>query len=127
MRFSISTIATTAVIAGLAVIGIEAAARLRTWFTPDKDACTGKTSPSTAMIAALSTDMYGKTSVKSKYCGQCARVKGPKGTVVVKIVDACPTCERHSLDLTRSAFQRIANLDAGVVTIQWSWTSCGSL
>jgi Fe-S cluster biogenesis protein NfuA len=93
---------------------LVARANQATWFTPSKDVCTGKTNPGTAMIAALSTDLYGKTSIESKYCGRCARAKGSKGTVMVKITDACSTCEKYSFDLTKSAFQCIASLNAGM-------------
>ncbi|KAI8056192.1 hypothetical protein BDF22DRAFT_674263 [Syncephalis plumigaleata] len=88
-----------------------------TWFTPSNDRCTGETSSSKDMIAALSDDMFGNKG-ESKYCGKCAHVKGPIGLVVVKIVDACPTCEKHSLDLSRSAFERIAPPNDGDVPIQ---------
>ncbi|KAI8055530.1 RlpA-like double-psi beta-barrel-protein domain-containing protein-containing protein [Syncephalis plumigaleata] len=94
-----------------------------TWFTPSNDRCTGETSSSTAMIAALSDDMFGNKD-ESKYCGKCAHVKGPIGSVVVKITDSCPTCEKRSLDLTKSAFKRIASLDDGDVAIKWTWGPC---
>ncbi|KAI8054135.1 RlpA-like double-psi beta-barrel-protein domain-containing protein-containing protein [Syncephalis plumigaleata] len=103
-----------------------------TWFTPSKDACLNAntkpgheiSSSSTDMIAALSKDLYGDLNKKSGYCGKCAHVKGPEGSVVVKITDACPKCEEHSLDLTKSAFERIAPTGAGDVPIQWTFGPC---
>ncbi|RKP06745.1 RlpA-like double-psi beta-barrel-protein domain-containing protein-containing protein, partial [Thamnocephalis sphaerospora] len=91
-----------------------------TWFTPENDACTGKTSSTSARIAAVSTNLYGDTSKKSQHCGQCAKVTGPSGkSTTVTITDACPTCENNSLDLTKSAFADIADLDAGLIDIKW--------
>ncbi|KAI8051010.1 hypothetical protein BDF22DRAFT_601083, partial [Syncephalis plumigaleata] len=54
-------------------------------------------------------------------CGKCAHVKGPKGSVVVKIIDACRECEEHSLDMSRAAFARIGDLKEGVIPIKWTW------
>lgn len=38
-------------------------------------------------------------------------------TVRVKVVDLCPGCNSNSFDLSQQAFSRIANTDAGRITI----------
>jgi hypothetical protein len=64
-----------------------------TYYTPGNDACTGKSSKSTDMVAALAkSDFggdYGGNTEKSPTCGRCVEVTGPKGGVTVKIVDMC--------------------------------------
>lgn len=39
-------------------------------------------------------------------------------TIVVEIVDYCPNC-RETLNLSEDAFSEIANLDAGVIKIEY--------
>jgi expansin (peptidoglycan-binding protein) len=60
------------------------------------------------------------------YCGACALVTGPLGSVTVKIVDKCPECLGGSLDLSTTAFNRIARADDGRVPITWKWVECSS-
>ncbi len=61
---------------------------------------------------------------KSASCGSCVKVNGPKGTVTVRIVDSCPGCEAHHIDLSRSAFGKIAELEAGRVAITYQTVAC---
>lgn len=46
-------------------------------------------------------------------------VTGPKGTARVKVVDRCPECAVGHLDLSRTAFRKIADEVAGVVSITY--------
>ncbi|XP_028775431.1 EG45-like domain containing protein [Neltuma alba] len=79
------------------------------------------------MIAAASDPIYNNGAA----CGRMYRVRctggtnsvpNPckAGTVTVKVVDRCPSpgC-RATLDLSREAFSRIANPDAGKVNIDY--------
>jgi expansin len=61
---------------------------------------------------------------KSASCGSCVAVSGPKGAVTVRIVDSCPGCEDHHLDLSKSAFAKIADLQAGRVPITYQTVAC---
>lgn len=54
-------------------------------------------------------------------CGRQALVHGPKGQVLVTIVDMCPACGWGSLDLSPAAFSKIADMAQGRVHITWDW------
>jgi expansin (peptidoglycan-binding protein) len=57
-------------------------------------------------------------------CGACARVSGPEGEVVVRIVDRCRGCPDGGLDLSPQAFDRIASRSDGKAAITWSLVAC---
>jgi len=71
-------------------------------------------------VAALNTAQYGAAA----YCGACALVTGPRGSVQVRIVDECATCAYGDLDLSRWAFAKIANVIDGRVSITWKFSPC---
>ncbi|KAG0242809.1 hypothetical protein BGW41_003485 [Actinomortierella wolfii] len=78
------------------------------------------------MIAALNhidfkAQLYPRKS-NSPACGQCLHVKGPKGSVIVQVVDVCPGCKSGDVDLAPGAFSKIANFEQGRVPI--TWTRC---
>ncbi|KAI8337873.1 RlpA-like double-psi beta-barrel-protein domain-containing protein-containing protein [Chlamydoabsidia padenii] len=93
-----------------------------TYYNAGMGSC-GKTNTDHDMIAALNAPQMGvvPNPNKNPNCGRYAKVKGPKGTVRVKIVDTCPPCLKGSLDLSPAAFMKIADLAAGRVPITWSW------
>jgi len=78
-------------------------------------ACMFGPSPSDLMVAAMNADEYDTAAV----CGEYVQVTGPKGTVMVRIVDLCPECTTGHLDLSQQAFAQIADLPLGVVPISW--------
>jgi expansin len=82
--------------------------------------CGFDASPSDLMVAAANSTDYAS----SEACGECVSVVGPKGTVVVRIVDSCPGCEVGQLDLSEEAFAKIADLTAGKVSISWRIVPC---
>lgn len=57
-------------------------------------------------------------------CGKCARVKGPKGSVRVKIMDSCASCSGDDIDLSMGAFKKIADLDVGRLDVTWKFVDC---
>jgi expansin len=57
-------------------------------------------------------------------CGSCARIDGPAGSVTVRIVDRCPECKPGDIDLSPQAFEQIAPLADGRVTIHWEYVPC---
>src|SRR5687768_2855848 len=57
------------------------------------------------MVAAINDEQYSKAN-----CGRCIEVTGPRGTVVVRIVDKCPGCGFGDVDLSQTAFGKIARL-----------------
>lgn len=72
-------------------------------------------------FAALNSSDYGSAT----WCGACAKVTGPKGTVdQVIIVDECPSCAAGDLDLKPATFDKIADHSAGRVQITWNFVPC---
>ncbi len=71
------------------------------------------------LVAALNKTQYSKAQ-----CGKCAYVTGPKGSVMIKIVDLCPGCGDGDLDLSETAFAKVADLDDGRVKITWHFSTC---
>ncbi|MET7423567.1 expansin EXLX1 family cellulose-binding protein [Dactylosporangium sp. NPDC005555] len=53
-------------------------------------------------------------------CGGYLDVKGPKGTVRVKVTDRCPECAAGHLDLSRQAFAKIGDPVAGIIKVTYS-------
>lgn len=72
------------------------------------------------MVAAMNAPQYGNSQV----CGMCVEVSGPRGTIVVRIVDLCPECPAGDLDLSEQAFSLIADKAAGQVPISWVPVAC---
>lgn len=77
--------------------------------------CSFDATPENLMVAAMNTIDYANALL----CGAFVEVTGPKGTIVVRIVDRCPECGRGNIDLSQQAFERIADLSAGIVPITW--------
>ncbi|TFK42532.1 RlpA-like double-psi beta-barrel-protein domain-containing protein-containing protein [Crucibulum laeve] len=76
------------------------------------------------MIAAIDADRYGNTGQRSSLCGKQVQITNTKNgkSVTVTIADACPTCENsNSIDLSQSAFNKIATPEEGMVPITWSF------
>ncbi len=71
--------------------------------------------PSTNLYVALGPQEYAAGSA----CGGYIDVKGPKGSVRVKVVDQCPECEKGHLDLSQAAFARIGNVADGIIPISY--------
>ncbi|HEX7667168.1 MAG TPA: expansin EXLX1 family cellulose-binding protein [Polyangiaceae bacterium] len=82
--------------------------------------CSFDPSPNDLDVAAMDAPEYANSDV----CGECVAVTGPKGSVTVRIVDQCPECEAGHLDLSESAFEKIADKSAGRVPITWNVIEC---
>lgn len=81
--------------------------------------CTFGPSPDDLMVAAMNHVDYDNAAL----CGAYAAVTGPKGSVVVRIVDQCPECPAGDIDLSPEAFVKIADLYLGRVPITWQLVS----
>ena len=78
--------------------------------------CSFDASPNDLDVAAINIGQYQNSAM----CGACAEVEGPLGTLRVRIVDSCPDCpDKGHLDLSRSAFAKIANPVDGRVPVRW--------
>lgn len=83
-------------------------------------ACMFDPSPGNLMVAAINAPDWSG----SAWCGACARIDGPLGTITVRIVDLCPECQSGDLDLSPEAFEQIAPIEQGRVGIDWTFVSC---
>ena len=53
-------------------------------------------------------------------CGGYLEVSGPDGSVRVKVIDQCPECAAGHIDLSETAFARLAPLSAGLVNVSYT-------
>lgn len=83
-------------------------------------ACMLDASPGDLDVAALNAPDYQVAA----WCGACAEVTGPRGTVRIRIVDLCPECKSGDLDFSESAFAKIAEVAQGRVPITWNFVAC---
>jgi expansin (peptidoglycan-binding protein) len=83
--------------------------------------CSFPATPGDLMVAAMNQTDYAGSAV----CGACAHITGPSGEVTVRIVDRCPECAPGDIDMSPTAFERIAALSAGRVPIAWTFVPCG--
>jgi expansin (peptidoglycan-binding protein) len=82
--------------------------------------CSFDATPNDLMIGAMNTPDYAGSAA----CGACVKLAGPKGEISIRIVDRCPECPQGNIDLSPSAFEKIADISAGKVSITWSYVPC---
>jgi expansin (peptidoglycan-binding protein) len=75
--------------------------------------------PNDLMIGAMNEVEYANSAI----CGAYVSVTGPKGTILIRIVDRCPECPVGHIDLSQVAFAKIAELFQGFVPITWQLVS----
>lgn len=72
-------------------------------------------------VAALAIGSWDSAN----WCGACADVTGPKGTVRVRVVNQCPSCGgTWDLDLNRAAFLKIQDEEVGRYSTSWNFVAC---
>ena len=72
------------------------------------------------MVVALGDPDYQGANT----CGACLSVQGPLGEITVQVVDRCPECEQGHIDLSREAFEQIADPVDGIVPVSWTIVTC---
>lgn len=84
--------------------------------------CSFDKSPDDLDVVALAMPEYAESAA----CGACLQVTGPKGDVTVRVVDSCPGCADHgvNLDLSAQAFAKIAEPKEGRVKVAYRLVSC---
>lgn len=84
--------------------------------------CSFDKSPSDLDVVALAMPEYDDSAA----CGACLEVTGPNGKVIVRVTDSCPGCEGSGidLDLSASAFAKIAEPKKGRVPVSYQRVSC---
>ncbi|KAG0265309.1 hypothetical protein BG011_005009 [Mortierella polycephala] len=92
-----------------------------TWYSDTHGQCEHTYSQSD-MIVAINESQMGKGK---DLCGKKILVskKGSNVKVVLTVVDMCPSayCSRGSIDISQGAFKKFADLDVGVLDLQWSF------
>ncbi|CAG8495659.1 10671_t:CDS:1 [Funneliformis caledonium] len=93
-----------------------------TYYEPGLGAC-GVFSSRLDLIIAVNAAQFGNTPNPNQnpICGKRVIINGPKGTITCRVVDRCPGCSFGDLDLSPTAFEKIANLDQGRVQITWDF------
>ncbi|RMD42184.1 hypothetical protein DV735_g2929, partial [Chaetothyriales sp. CBS 134920] len=101
-----------------------------TYYEPGLGAC-GITSSSSENVVAVSHTLFdaaqtGSDPNANPLCGTKIRAKRYKEgvgerTVDLTVVDRCVGCKSTDIDVTTTAFGRLADLDLGRVTVTWSW------
>lgn len=86
--------------------------------------CSFDASPEDLDVTALAMPEYDA----SASCGGCLLVKGPKGSVTVRVTDSCPGCADNgvNLDLSAQAFAKIADPDEGRIDITYQAVTCAT-
>ena len=57
-------------------------------------------------------------------CRKCARISRGGKSVVVRIKDKCSGCKRGDIDVTITAFRRLADPRLGRVRVSWKFVRC---
>ena len=72
--------------------------------------CSYPRPPADGLYVALSPPEYAKAA----RCGGYLEVRGPEGSVLVKVIDQRPGCAAGHIDLSETAFARLAPLSASL-------------
>ncbi|KAG0100036.1 hypothetical protein BGZ93_004627 [Podila epicladia] len=95
-----------------------------TWFTGSYGACNVHWNGDEEPVVALSARMMGAQSWGNPACNKRVHItlkRDRSKTVTGRVVDKCPAdeCAYGSLDLSPAAFQKLGDLDTGVLDIEW--------
>jgi expansin (peptidoglycan-binding protein) len=80
-----------------------------------KGNCSFPSAPANDLFVALGNSQYSAGAA----CGSYLDVTGPKGKVRVKVIDRCPECAAGHLDLSRTAFKKIADEVQGIIPVKY--------
>jgi expansin len=78
--------------------------------------CSFPALPANKLYVALGPTEYAAGAA----CGTYLDVKGPSGSVRVVVMDKCPECKPGHIDLSKTAFSKIAKLSDGLVKVSYS-------
>lgn len=86
-------------------------------------ACSFDATPNDLMVAALNATEYANAAV----CGECLKVTGELGDVIIRVVDECPGCRPNGgIDLSPQAFEKVAPKSKGRVPVTLTLVSCNT-
>jgi expansin len=73
--------------------------------------------PANGLFVALSPAEYDSAAA----CGGYLEVTGPDGSVTVQVIDQCPPCGTGHIDLSETAFAKLAPLSAGLIDVSYGY------
>ncbi|MER7006199.1 expansin EXLX1 family cellulose-binding protein [Dactylosporangium sp. NPDC000555] len=111
-----ATVALVAQASGAACAAAAATSGQATYYAADGGGNCSFDKVSEPLVVALGNAEYRAGAA----CGGYLDVKGPKGTVRVKVTDRCPECAAGHIDLSKQAFARIGDVSAGVIKVTYS-------
>jgi expansin (peptidoglycan-binding protein) len=77
--------------------------------------CSYPSPPSDGLFVALSPSEYDGAAA----CGSYLEVTGPGGSVRAEVIDQCPPCQTGHIDLSETAFAKLAPLAAGLIHVTY--------
>ncbi|KAI0718966.1 RlpA-like double-psi beta-barrel-protein domain-containing protein-containing protein [Cerioporus squamosus] len=91
-----------------------------TFFTPGLGAC-GVHSGENDMVVAVSTQIYEH----GRHCKERMRVTNKENnkSVEVTVLDECVGCNSTHIDLGTAAFEKLADVDLGLIAVTWEFVS----
>eukprot|EP00833_Pecoramyces_ruminatium_P001523 jgi/Orpsp1_1/1175555/evm.model.c7180000054339.1 len=88
--------------------------------------------PSDRMFAAIPEqyfDKYGKKFCSDNYVGMAIdpRANSNYKMVRAKIIDQCGSCDDHQIELSQQAFEKMANIDYGIISMVYVFVHNGKI
>jgi expansin (peptidoglycan-binding protein) len=77
--------------------------------------CSYPAPPADGLFVALSPAEYDGAAA----CGSYLEVTGPGGSVRAEVIDQCPPCQAGHIDLSETAFAKLAPLVAGLINVTY--------
>ena len=106
---------------------IEATDTVAEWITPEwytcetEESACGLPCPEDDLWVAINPTDFRNSAV----CSACMAVEGPLGEVVVEVIENCAgACADGEIELSRTAFETIADLDEGRADVSWKLVPC---
>ncbi|KAF8554687.1 hypothetical protein OG21DRAFT_1508695 [Imleria badia] len=93
-----------------------------TWFNDGLGAC-GLTNKDSDIIVALPVDEYDRGA----HCNQWVKITNiANGKTAYGLVrDECPGCGQYGLDMSIGLFEKLGDLNTGVLSIDWNFMPKG--
>jgi expansin (peptidoglycan-binding protein) len=89
-----------------------------TYYDVGLGAC-GWTNQPSDFVVAVNTAQYSS----GRHCGQRVQIRANGKTAIAEVVDECPGCEGHGLDLSEALFAHFAPKDKGVFLASWDFAT----
>ncbi|KAI8954370.1 RlpA-like double-psi beta-barrel-protein domain-containing protein-containing protein [Xylaria longipes] len=85
-----------------------------TFFNPGLGACGGTDNDGSAVVALNTADYANGAN-----CGRWITIQGNGRQTAARVVDLCPGCGTHGIDVSPAIFDDIADLSVGRISVTW--------